>query len=38
VMLADESLRRRMSDSAKKLAIPDAASRVVDQIQALADR
>ncbi|MDB5342716.1 MAG: undecaprenyldiphospho-muramoylpentapeptide beta-N-acetylglucosaminyltransferase [Schlesneria sp.] len=36
-LLADESLRQRMSDAAKQLSIPDAASRVVDQIQALAN-
>jgi UDP-N-acetylglucosamine--N-acetylmuramyl-(pentapeptide) pyrophosphoryl-undecaprenol N-acetylglucosamine transferase len=38
MMLADEQLRRRMSDAAKQLSIPDAAARVVNQIQALASR
>ncbi len=38
VLLADGSLRHRMSDAARHLAVPDAASLVVDQIQSLANR
>jgi UDP-N-acetylglucosamine--N-acetylmuramyl-(pentapeptide) pyrophosphoryl-undecaprenol N-acetylglucosamine transferase len=38
VLLADEPLRQRMNDATQRLAMPNAASRVVDQIQALANR
>lgn len=38
ILLIDEQLRLAMSDAARHLAIPDATSRVVDQIRALANR
>jgi UDP-N-acetylglucosamine--N-acetylmuramyl-(pentapeptide) pyrophosphoryl-undecaprenol N-acetylglucosamine transferase len=37
-LLADEPHRQRMSDAARHMAVPNAAARVVDQIQALANR
>lgn len=38
LLLSNEGLRRKMSDAARMLAVPDAASRVVDQIESLAQR
>jgi UDP-N-acetylglucosamine--N-acetylmuramyl-(pentapeptide) pyrophosphoryl-undecaprenol N-acetylglucosamine transferase len=37
-LLSDESLRRKMSDAARMLAVPDAASRVADEIESLVKR